>query len=276
MNLDELKTKVNSEIEKIDGKVAIAFRDVFSQQNQMLINELEEFHAASTMKTPVMIEVFKQSSEGKFSMNDPIVIKNEFKSIVDGSTYSMSIDNDSGENLYSFIGQKRTIYSLVYDMITVSSNLATNLLIDIVGAQNVQNTIKALGVEKMRVLRGVEDNKAYYKGLNNTTNAFDLMIIFEKIAKGEVISPEICKKMIGILLEQKFNKIIPALLPKVAKVAHKTGSITGIKHDSGIIILPDGRKYVLVILSKDLKDDAKAELIGAGISRLIYNFVLHS
>ncbi|MGE5679600.1 MAG: serine hydrolase [Bacillota bacterium] len=273
---DELKSKIQSEIAKIDGKIALAFRDLSNPQNEILINEQENFHAASTMKTPVMIEVYRQSALGKFNLNDSVVVKNEFKSIVDGSPYSLSIDSDGGEALYKYIGSKKTIYSLVYEMITVSSNLATNLLIDLVDAKNVQKTMLELGAQKIKVLRGVEDQKAYEKGLNNTTTAYDLMLIFSKIANDEVVSTDACKEMIKILLDQKFNRMIPALLPKEVKVAHKTGSITGVKHDSGIVFLPDGRKYVLVILSKELKDDTPAEVTLSGISKLIYNYMINN
>lgn len=273
---DELKSKIQSEIAKIDGKIALAFRDLSNPQNEILINEQENFHSASTMKTPVMIEVYRQSALGKFNLNDSVVVKNEFKSIVDGSPYSLSIDSDGGEALYKYIGSKKTIYSLVYEMITVSSNLATNLLIDLVDAKNVQKTMLELGAQKIKVLRGVEDQKAYEKGLNNTTTAYDLMLIFSKIANDEVVSTDACKEMIKILLDQKFNRMIPALLPKEVKVAHKTGSITGVKHDSGIVFLPDGRKYVLVILSKELKDDTPAEVTLSGISKLIYNYMINN
>ncbi len=80
--------------------------------------------------------------------------------------------------------------------------------------------------------------------------------------------------MIDILLDQKFNEIIPAHLPKSVKVAHKTGVITAVHHDSGIVILPDGRKYVLVLLSRELGDFDSGTAKMADISKMIYDYVI--
>jgi len=220
-----------------------------------------------------MIEVFKQADEGKFSLSDSIRVINEFRSIVDSSAYKMDIGEDSEGQLYNMIGQKRTIRALINDMITQSSNLATNILIEKVGAQNVTQTMRSYGADSIRVLRGVEDIKAFDRGLSNETNALDLMIIFEKLGTGEAVSPEASQQMIDILKQQKFNEMIPARLPDSVEVAHKTGWITGVHHDSGLILLPDGRKYVLVLLSKEMQNREKVTNMFADISYDIYNFV---
>lgn len=272
--LDSVKSLISAKFNFAQGNFALAFKEVGNDSNTILINDKEVFHAASTMKTPVMIEVFKQVNQGKFKLDDSILVKNEFSSIVDGSKYSMDISDDGGEDLYKFIGQKKTIKDLMTDMIIVSSNLATNILIELVGADNVMSTMRSIGAKDIKVLRGVEDQKAYDKGLNNTTTAYDLMLIFEKIAKGEIINKSSCQAMMDILLQQKFNDVIPALLPSEVKVAHKTGSITGIIHDSGIVILPNNKKYILVLLSKNLKDDAKGRQMLSEVSRIVYDYMI--
>lgn len=270
--LKTLQSDIDKEISGKKGTFAVAFKDMQTGK-EIKINDHVVYHAASTMKTPVMIEVYKQAAEGKFSLNDSIELKNEFKSIVDGSSYSLDSADDSEFELYKHIGEKRTISALLYQMIIVSSNFATNLIIQKVGAQNVTQSMRQLGAKDILVLRGVEDDKAFEKGLINTTTAHDLMLIFEKIAKGEAVNAEASQGMINILLDQKFNEIIPALLPPGVKVAHKTGSITHVHHDSGIVILPDGRKYVLVLLSKDWEDEKQAIQTMANISLLIYKYV---
>ncbi|HET8855048.1 MAG TPA: serine hydrolase, partial [Salinimicrobium sp.] len=235
--------------------------------------EKEEFHAASTMKTPVMIEVFKQAEQGKFSLSDSVIVKNEFKSIVDGSTYSLDISRDSADKLYSHIGEKSSIEDLMIGMIIHSSNLATNNIVELIDAKKANQTMRELGAKDIMVLRGVEDIKAYEAGLSNTTTAYDLMLIYEKLAKGEVVSEEASQRMTEILLRQQHNDIIPALLPEEVKVAHKTGSITGVRHDSGMVILPDGRKYVLVLLSEDIKDSEAGIKVLAQVSRMVYDYM---
>ncbi|WP_306550069.1 serine hydrolase [Daejeonella sp.] len=269
--LNNLKKKISSELTKNKGTFAVAYKDLSSGE-ELLINEKISFHAASTMKTPVLIEAYKQAAAGKFQIQDSILVKNEFKSIVDRSLYSLDAKDDSEVDLYTKENKKVKIYDLLYLMIIKSSNLATNLIIDLVGAKNANNTMQEMGASDIQVLRGVEDTKAYRKGLNNTTTAYDQMLIFSEMANGKIVSQESSDAMINILLDQKFNDKIPAKLPKDVKVAHKTGWITGVNHDAGIVFLPDGRKYVLVLLSKDLEDDQAAVQSMAKVSRMIYQY----
>lgn len=161
---------------------------------------------------------------------------------------------------------------MVFRMITESSNLATNILIDQVGAKNVMKTMKAMGANDIRVLRGVEDTKAFERGMNNTVTAHDLMLIFKHLAEGTAVDRASSEAMIDILKAQRFNSVIPAELPKDVVVAHKTGSIDGICHDSGIVFLPDGRSYVLVLLSGDVEETAAKKTLST-VSRLVYDYV---
>lgn len=272
-DMKKLRERIEAKFSTTQGDFALAFKDLQNGET-LLINANENFHAASTMKTPVMVEVFKNVKAGKMAMDDSIIIKKDFKSIVDGSSYLMDSTNDSETELYRHIGEKTTLYHLLYEMIIASSNLSTNLLIELVDAKKVTQSMRDLGAMDIQVLRGVEDGKAYAKGLNNTTTANDLLVIFEHIANGTAVDKQSSEKMISILLDQHYNEIIPALLPKNVKVAHKTGSITGVQHDSGIIFLPDGRKYVLVLLSKNLKDEKAGVKMLAEVSGMVYGFVV--
>ena len=222
-----------------------------------------------------MIEVFNQARQGKLSLDDSLDIINDFPSIIDGSRYSLVIASDSDDSLYSRIGGKEQIRALVFHMITVSSNLAANLLIQKVGAKNVQRTMKALGVGDIRILRGVEDNKAFQAGKNNTVTAKSLAFLFARLSRKEIVNRRASSEMLDILLQQKFNNMIPAKLPKPVKVAHKTGSSPGVQHDSGIVYLPDGRKYVLVVLSKDLPDQKSGHDAIAEISKIIFDYEMN-
>lgn len=274
--LSSLETAIQEELSQTRGDFAVAFKNLDQPDQTLLINAKESFHAASTMKTPVLLEVYKQAEAGKFNLHDSLVVRNEFKSIVDSSLYSLSPEDDSYSALYEQIGEKVSIYDLAYYMIISSSNLATNIVIDLVGAQNVTQTLRNMGANDIQVLRGVEDTKAYRQGLSNTTTAYDLMLLYENIAQHQVVSDTSAQAMIDILLDQEFNNIIPGQLPSDVKVAHKTGWITGLHHDSGIVFLPDGRKYVLVLLSKNLEDEEAGVETLATVSRMIYDFMLPS
>jgi beta-lactamase class A len=268
--MDAVRRDIEQIVKPVQGTFAVAF-DALDGKTHLLINEKMMFHAASTMKTPVMIEVYRQARQGKFSIDDSLVVVNEFRSIVDGSTYSLDLKDDSDDSMYRRLGSKASIRELLQYMITVSSNLATNLLIDLVGAPSVTATMRGLGASTIEVLRGVEDGKAFEKGMNNRTSAFDLLKVMSSIAEAKAVDADASKEMLDILLHQKFNDLIPALLPADVRVAHKTGNITGVEHDSGIVYLHDGRKYVLVVLSKDLKDVEAGKKAIALISRRIFD-----
>lgn len=267
-----LKQQIKKELAAVKGTFAVAFQDLQTGK-KVLINAKETFHAASTMKTPVMIEVYKQATAGKFALSDSITVHQNFKSIADQTEFVLDQTSDSDQELYREVGRKLDIYNLLYRMIIRSSNLATNMIIELVGAENVNETMRTIGAKDIRVLRGVEDLKAYEKGLNNTTTAYDQLLIYTQLAQGKIADAASTKAMTGILLDQKFNEIIPAKLPKEVKVAHKTGSITGVQHDVGIVYLPDGRKYVLVLLSKGLEDEKAGIAALARVSETFYNAV---
>ena len=269
--ISELEQSIRTALDTINGDFAVAFRTLNAPEETLLINEHQMFHAASTMKTPVMIELYRQAKGGRFALDDSIRVENEFQSIVDGSTYSLTPEDDSYEKLYDHIGEKRSIRTLMREMITASSNLATNILIEKVGAERTTQTMRRYGADRIQVRRGVEDMKAYNRGLNNQTSAHDLMVIFERLARGEAVSEEASQEMIQILKEQEHNDMIPARLPDSVEVAHKTGWITGLHHDSGVLFVPGGPTYVLVLLSQNLEDEDAGVTAFARISLLVFD-----
>jgi beta-lactamase class A len=216
-----------------------------------------------------MIEVFRQAEEGRLSLTDSIAVVNSFKSIVDGSSYEMDVGEDSDAEVYKALGKKATIEWLVQHMIAASSNLATNILIDLVKADSVQATIERLGTTKMHVYRGVEDLKAYEQGLNNTATSADLATLMTALARGRAVSDSADARMVDIMATQEFNTMIPSGLPRGTRVAHKTGSITRIHHDAAIVY-PEGQDpYVLVILTEGIEDRKESSGLGANIAGLV-------
>jgi beta-lactamase class A len=227
------------------------------------------FHAASTMKVPVMIELFRQAEAGLLRLDDQLPIRNEFHSIVDGTVYTMDVTDDSDAEVYKAVGRTMSLRDLNEAMITVSSNFAANLLIERLGAKNVQQTVDRLGGTGVVVLRGVEDQKAFDKGLSNATTARALAVLMQKLAQGKAVSAKADAEMIAILKRQKFRDAIPSGVPDGTAVAHKTGNITRIHHDAAIVYGP--RPYVLVVLVRGIQDQKVSGPLMASISREIWS-----
>jgi beta-lactamase class A len=264
---ERLAADILARIRKSGADVGIALRTLDGKL-EWFSRPDDVFHAASTMKVPVMIELFHQVREGKLKLDDTLTIKNEFHSLVDGSIYTLDAADDSEADLYKASGQSRTLGQLCELMITVSSNFATNLLIEKIGVDNIRATVNALHADGMNVLRGVEDNKAYEKGMNNTTTARGLLILLEAIAKGEAVDSDSSRRMVEILARQKFNEAIPAGVPPGTRVAHKTGEVTKIHHDAAIVYGP--RPFVLVILVRGIAESKDSAALMADIARRIY------
>jgi beta-lactamase class A len=264
--LDRIQARI---AEEPGAKVGLAYVDLASGDT-LFLNADTSFHAASTMKVPVMIELFRRANTGSFRMNQGLLLVNQFASIVDGSLYSLDSSSDSDSTLYRRTGERVRVDTLLRLMITRSSNLATNTLITLVGAEAVTRTMRSLGAQRIQVLRGVEDGKAFDKGLNNTTTARDLGLILRAIEEGRAAPAAATREMLGILLAQEFNEKIPAGLPPGTRVAHKTGEITAVSHDAAIVYPPGRKPYVLVVLTRGIPDGNKSSKLIADISALVY------
>lgn len=271
---DSLRDEINRRIEATPGAVvAVSFEDLQTGQRTD-INADTVFHAASTMKIPVMIEVLRRAQLGAFSLDQEILLINQFSSLADGSPFSLNKADDEDTALYALVGTRVPIRDLLRRMITRSSNLATNELIALVGAANVTAMARTVGATRMQVLRGVEDQKAFDAGIINTTTSADLATLLRQIETGNALSPAASREMKEILLAQEVNDKIPAGLPPGTPVAHKTGEITAVSHDAAVVYPPGRKPYVLVVLTRGIKDPAQSATLIADISRIVYAHVM--
>lgn len=236
---------------------------------QLLISPLTRFHAASTMKVAVLIELHRQAAEGVLRLDDTLTMARRFRSLAGGVPYDLSAHDDTERDLYGAIGRPVTLRALSEVMITASSNLATNNLVEALGVKNIQATLDRLGASGMQVLRGVEDQAAFDAGLNNTTDAAALLTLFWKLGRREVVSAEASAEMVDVLTRQRFHDAIPAGLAPGTVVAHKTGTLTRVHHDAGIVY--GARPYALVVLTRGLDDHASSARLIAGISASAFN-----
>ena len=255
-----------------EGKtISVAVQDLETSK-EIFINADVSMHPASTMKVPVMMEVFRQAEAGLLSLEEPLKISNSFKSIVDSSEFSLEEADDSDKTLYARIGKSETIRELNRLMIIRSSNLATNLLMERVTCARVDAFIKELGIDNMTVIRGLEDKKAYRLGMNNAASARSSTQMMMLIAEGKVVSREVSDAMIEVMFRQEFNESIPALLPTDVKVAHKTGWTGEFFHDTGIVFPSNRKPYAISLFTHGFPEDDENQAHGcmAEVSRMIY------
>ena len=229
------------------------------------------FHAASTIKVPILLGVFAAIDRGELLPHSRVHVRNRFLSVVEDIPFRVESGRDSNSAVHNAIGKMMRVDELAYHMITTSSNLATNLLLGVIGPASVNETLKELHVDDgIDLKRGVEDELAFEKRINNMVTANGLLKILVMLADGKAFSPALSRRMMDILHGQEFNQGIPARLPKAARVAHKTGEISTVAHDAGVVYLPKRKPYSLVILTEwDPATSGRSRTIAA-ISHTIY------
>src|ERR1051326_6008449 len=230
------------------------------------------FHAASTMKLAVLLAVFREVERGALSLESPVHVRNRCTSIVNQEPFMLDLTRDADPNVYGHLGKTLSVRELAYWMIKLSSNLATNLLVEVVSIDTIQRALDEMDSHGVRVLRGVEDQRAFDAGLNNEVTANGLLSLLRVIADCKAYSKNACDEMMKILLDQQYRSGIPAGLPKAARVAHKTGNISTVHHDAGIVFLEDRKPYVLVILTQFAAETGRGVAV-ADVSRDIFNTI---
>ena len=268
-DLGTAKAEINRIVGLSGAEVSVVVHPLAGKGEELLINPDTIYHAASTMKVPVMIELFRQADAKIIRLDDPVPVSNIFHSIVDGSEFTLTSSEEADGPVFLAIGRTLSYRELCEQMITISSNLATNVLMEKLGVERIRATVTKLQANGMNVLRGVEDQKAFDKGLSNQTSARALVTLLAAIANGTAASKGSCAEMQEILKRQKFNDGIPAGVPKDVLVGHKTGTITAIHHDAAIVYAKT--PYVLVVMTRGMPDEKKSDLLIAEISRLVYS-----
>jgi beta-lactamase class A len=228
------------------------------------------FHAASTIKVAILAGVYAAIHEGRWPPHARLHIRNRFFSAADGSLFRISAERDANAEVHAAIGKMMRIRELAHHMITTSSNLATNLLLDLVGVETVQGVLDHYKIDGIDFRRGVEDERAFAAGIINRTTASGLMSLLRLIEAERVFSPELSREMLDILHQQEFRNGIPARLPREVRVAHKTGDISTIAHDAGIVYPASRKPYIIAILTEWDPDTSGRTATIATVSQEVY------
>lgn len=265
--IDKIKRDAGAEA------VAVAVRD--AQTSLEFDYESDRwFHAASTIKVPILVGVFGAIHVGELLPQSRLHVRNRFRSAADESIFRVEPERDANAVVHAKLGKAMQVRELAFHMIATSSNLATNLLLDFIDLQNMQDTLAELGAgEGIELRRGVEDHRAFDAGISNRVTAAGLARLLKLIAEERAFSRALSREMLDILHAQEFNSGIPALLPKRTRVAHKTGEISTVAHDAGVVYLHGRNPYVLVILTEwDTSTSGRQQAV-AKISEAVYEFL---
>ena len=256
--------------------VAVALRD-FETGLELHYNADRWFHAASTIKVPILLGVFAAIDRGDLLPHSRVHVRNRFLSVVENVPFRVESGRDANSAVHNAVGKTMRVDELAYHMITTSSNLATNLLLGVIGPESVSRTLAELKLDEgIELKRGVEDELAFEKRINNMVTADGLLRILVMLAQGKAFSPALSRRMMDILHGQEFNQGIPARLPKAARVAHKTGEISTVAHDAGVVYLPKRKPYGLVVLTEWDPDVSGRSRTIATISHTIYEYLTQS
>lgn len=254
--------------------IAVAVHDLESGSRFSMLGD-RWFHAASTIKVAVLLALFRAADEGRCRLDDSLHVRNRFFSAADGQPFRLNRDSDAMPELYARVGRTAKISKLAEGMIASSSNLATNLLLDFLGVEYARKVLQDARVNDVELRRGVEDHAAHEKGLNNEATAEGLLTLLSAV-RGDFLTSESKEQAIRILLQQRFNSMLPARLPSHAIVAHKTGEISTACHDIGIVYLPEREPYIAVILTEFDSEHDDRRVTVAAVSEAIYHAVVEN
>ncbi|NLY86129.1 MAG: serine hydrolase [Tissierellia bacterium] len=270
MDKVSLEARISAEVYNFSGKLGFYANDF--KGNIIEINSEEKFETASTIKSFILAELFRQVKEKKVGLNQ--MMKYGEENYVVGSGILRHLD----------FGVEMTVKNIATLMIIISDNIATNMMIDLLGIDNINNTCHDLGF-KDTVLYNKIDFEKYPK--LGTTTPKDYGRLFEMIYKKELWSEELSQEMIEIFKKQHYNTMLTRGLPQyfldsentgdeeLFTIASKSGSMDACRNDGGIVFTPYGG-YVIAIFTKDFSDnlyynDHESYRFGGKVSRLIFD-----
>jgi beta-lactamase class A len=268
--LEAVRNHIDAAVDKSGAQaISVAVHDTASGA-ELQYDSARWFHAASTIKVAILLAVFGEIHRGRLAPQSRLHVRNRFLSAYDGSPFRVLADRDADAEVHAAIGKTMRVSELALHMIATSSNLATNLLLDLIGLESVQRTVERFGLTGLDVRRGVEDEKAFEHGIVNRVTADGLVSLLRLVAEERAYSPELSRQMLEILHQQEFKKGIPAQLPREVRVAHKTGDISTVAHDAGVVYAPGAKPYVVAILTEWRPDRGGRSATIAAISHDIY------
>lgn len=234
---------------------------------------LAPHYAASTMKLPLVIAALRRVADGELDLDTPVTVSGTFASVIDGSPFDLDESDDQDPQTWAVVGGTRTLGELAESAITHSSNIATNLLLDVVGLAEVAEVLRLVGCSPATVVgRGIEDAVARRAGVTNTVTAADLGRVMAAVGRRDpalggdaVLAP--VEEMLG---RQVHVDQVPAGLPAGTPTASKSGWVPGVSHDVALVRPVGEVPFVLAVCTTIDLDETEAAVFVAGVARDVW------
>lgn len=253
-----LKNSLAKLLADSEGVCGVALQNLQTGE-QCLINETELFPAASVIKLFILQELFRRVDCCQLQMETKITLQDANK--VGG----FGILKEMRAGLELSCGELATL------MIVLSDNVATNILIDVLGIDEINAANRRRGFTQTCLQRKMMDQAAKQRGLDNFTSPLDVMKLLTELETGEHLSARSRRQFIDILLKQQCNNKLPALLPPTTLLAHKTGDLPQVEHDAGILYSCNG-PVIIVVMMKKLADNAAGIRLHNLLGRKVYDY----
>lgn len=249
-----MEEKIIKILEECSGKIGFYYKDI-NTQNEIKYNEDVKFMSASIIKIPILVEALRRLESKDISDLEKITITKDVKV------------PSCGALTYMHDGIEVTIRDLCNLMIILSDNTATNVLMDRLGIDEINKTIKNLGLKNTVASRKMYDMESKKLGKENYFSLSDMAIILDAIHNETLISQSVSKEIKDIMKEQQINHKIPYYIPEEVTVLHKTGEADGITHDIGIVY---SKKPFIIGFASNETNTQEFEDVIRNISRLMY------
>jgi beta-lactamase class A len=265
-----LEKRIEREIMSFSGMMGIYASDL--RGRVIAINADESFETASTIKAYILAVIFQKVMAGEKRLDELLTYNAE--NAINGSGLLQSLE----------LGTQLSVKNLATLMIIISDNVATNIIIDYLGIDEINRCIESMGFKATRLHCKVGGE--HWRRLGTTTPS-DYGRLFELIATGKLTGPEGDAQMLEIFKRQQYNTILTYSLPPyyfdsdnygedcLFSLASKSGSMNACRNDGGIMETPFG-KYVLAIFTKEFHDtqyyrEHESNIYGGKVSRLLFD-----
>lgn len=254
-----LENELKEIIEKYDEDIAIIVKNLSSNEILCNYNEEKVYPSASIIKIPIMIEALSKVDDLQIPLLNKIQIK-------DSDKVDFSIITE--QNL-----TECTFLELITCMIINSDNTATNVLIDLLGINKINERINSLGMKNTKLQRKMMDFEAIKEGKNNYTSLKDMLVVMEGLYRGEIINKEVSKRAINIMKNQRDNTMLKRYIQEDVVLANKTGELDNLNNDVGIFYTKRADYFIGVFVNK-VKDNQQAYKIIGEVSKKVYYYFI--